>query len=334
MLSNNGKGKVFWAPVKDTDGRLLAAVVTKYTFRVDPFGRVQAMGEDGAEVDVADTYFVEDAEASSILRPSQLFHEKPGTDVILLGKAYPKKDATSVDVTLRVGSIHKTVRAHGLRVWHSSAFGGLAPGPARPIREPIPLVYELAWGGQDLGDPAKPLGEPRNLVGRGVVRDPKSLIDKPAAQLEYPDRPVGGRNNVPAAFNPIHRHWQPRAAHAGTYDERWMETRMPLLPSDFDSRFNICVPLDQWTELPLRSDEPIEIVGATPEGLWRIQLPRLAPGFSSIIQGKRQEHRTHLDTILIDAETRRVELTWRAAIPLPRKLEMVDSLLAFEKSVV
>lgn len=334
MLSNNGRGKVFWAPVKDVDGSTWASIVAKYTFRVDAFGRAELLGEDAPEVDVADTYFGKDPGVSSILRPSQLFLRKPGTDVVLLGHAHARNGATSVDVSLRVGSIAKTVRAHGLRVWQASAFGGLAAGPARPIREPIPLVYELAWGGQDLADPLKPLGEPRNYVGRGIARDPKVLVDKPAAQLEYPDKPLGGRNNVPAAFNPIHRHWQPRASHAGTYDERWMDTRMPLLPADFDDRFNICVPLDQWSELPLRSDEPIEVTGATPEGLWRVQLPRIAPGFSSIIQGTRQEHRTHLDTILVDADGRNVELTWRAAVPLPRKLEMVDNLLVFEKSVV
>jgi hypothetical protein len=320
-------------PLRDVDGRSILATILKQVYDVDAFGAVKLAIKDVA-VDLADTYNGEDPAQASIRRPSQLFARKPGTDVILLGHAHARGGATYVDVSLRVGRISKIVRAHGMRVWQSSAFGGLSAGPARPIREPIPLIYELAWGGQDLTDPLKPLGEPLNYSGRGVTRDPKSLIDKPAAQLEYPDRPIGGRKNVPAAFNPIHRHWQPRVSYAGTYDEVWMEARMPLLPSDFDDRFNVCVPLDQWSELPLRSDEPIEIMGATPEGLWRFQLPRVAPGFSSVILGRRQEHRTHLDTILIDADARRVELTWRAAIPLPRKYEMVDRVLVFEKEVV
>jgi hypothetical protein len=83
---------------------------------------------------------------------------------------------------------------------------------------------------------------------------------------------------------------------AGTYDDVWMDSRMPLLPADFDDRFHVCVPPDQWSEAPLRSDEPIELLGATPEGAHRIQLPRIALGFSSVIRGVRQEHRTHLDT--------------------------------------
>jgi hypothetical protein len=326
-------------PLADKDNRSLLAVIAKWSFEIAANGQVTPLEKDDVAIDLVDTFHGEDPSKSSILRPSQLFEEKPGTDVVLLGHAHPSpKPATYVDVSLRVGPIKKTVRAHGLRVWQWSTFGGLTAGPARPVREPIPLVYELAWGGMDMSDPEKPLGEPRNYAGRGVTRDPKSLVDRAAAQLEYPDKPIGGRSSVPAAFNPIHRHWQPRASFAGTYDEAWMNTRMPLLPSDFDPRFNVCVPPDQWSETPLRTDEPFEILGATPESVWRFQLPRIAPGISSIGGkagvGVRVEHRTHLDTILVDADRRRVELTFRASIPLPRKYEMLDRVLVFEKQVV
>jgi hypothetical protein len=198
----------------------------------------------------------------------------------------------------------------------------------------VPILYELAWGGLDLSDPERPFGEPRNTVGRGVVRDRKRLIGQPAAQIEDPANPLGGRANAPAGLGAIHRHWQPRAAHAGTYDEAWMANRMPLPPDDLDPRFNVTVPHDQWSPAPLRSDVPVEVKGATPEHLWRFQLPRVQPGFSSFALGERREHRTHLDTILIDADTRTVELTWRAIVPLPRKYEMLESVRIVEKVVV
>ena len=79
--------------------------------------------------------------------------------------------------------------------------------------------------------------------------------------------------------------------------------------------------------------ERLNLRGATPEGLFRFQLPRVTPGFSSFVGAKRSEHRTHLDTFLIDADARRVELTFRAAVPLPRKYEMLDSVRIFEKSL-
>lgn len=328
--ANQTKGKAIALPTKDKDGRSYMTVILRRGF-VAKGAVLEDLGRD-VQIDLVDTYNGDDG-AGSIRRPSMLFDFKPGTDVVLLGHAHPQRGSTTqVDVSLRVGdSIDKTVRAFGARTWQAGSLGGVSPGPALPIREPVPLIYELAWGGMDLSDPEKPLGEPRNYVGRGVHRRPRSLIDTPATRLESPRRD-GAR--TPASFGPIHRHWQTRVSFAGTYDEEWMEHRMPLLPRDFDDRFNVCVPDDQWCPRPLRGDESFEITNATPDGHWHFQLPRIAPGFSSIILGKREEYRTHLDTILLDADQRTVELTWRAAIPAPPKLEMIERLIVLEKRVI
>lgn len=318
--------------MKDKTGRENLVVIVKYTFNIDEAGHTSVV-EDGTDPLMADLSNGEDPATSSIRKPSDLADEKPGTDVILIGHAHPplRSTASYVDVSMRVGPIQKTVRAHGLRTWMWGTFGGLVPGPSRAIREPVPLLYELAFGGLDLSDPTKPVGEPRNTVGRGVAREPKTLVEKPAAQLERPDGPIGPGDNTPMGFGAIHRHWEPRARYAGTYDEAWMSEKMPLLPDDFDPRFNVTVPHDQWSEVPLRSDVPVEIRGATPGGLWRFSLPRLTPGFSSFVGNTRREHRTHLDTFLIDADQLRVELTYRAIVPLPRKYEMLESVRIFEK---
>jgi hypothetical protein len=323
-------GKLANFAVKDKHGRTLLAVVQKVSFRVDARGRVE-LDDDGPEPDLIDTYHGDDRGTSSIRKPSQLFEYKPGTDVLLLGHAHPPRGsaATSVDVSLTIGPIAKRARVHGLRVWQRGVFGGLTPGPGCAIREPIPLVYELAYGGMDLSDPEATVGEPRNTVGRGVARDLDKLIDQPAAQIEDPADP-----RAPVGFGAIHRHWQPRASFAGTYDEAWLEAKAPLLPDDFDPRHHVSVPPDQWSVAPLRGDEPCEVRGATAEGVWRFQLPRVALGFSSMALGKRTEHRTHLDTILIDADAGRIELTWRAAVPLPPKWEHLDQIVVFEKTIV
>lgn len=334
-VSYFGPGKHLAHPIKDKTGRERLIVILKYTFRVDALGRVEIDEESGADPHTADVHDGDPA-TTSIRKPSDVVDEKPGTDVLLVGHAHAPRgrNASSVDVSLRVGAIQKTLRVHGLRVWQWGTFGGLSPGPARPIVEPVPLVWELAWGGLDVSDPAGPAGEPRNTLGRGVARDPKKLVGQPGAQIEYPDKPIGKGSNVPAGFGALCRHWEPRAAFAGTYDERWEENKMPLPPDDFDPRFNVTAPPDQWCSAPLRGDEPIEVRGATPEGIWRFQLPRLAPGFSAVIFGKRTEHRTHLDTVLIDADAMAVELTYRAAIPMPRKYDMIESVMVFEKDVL
>jgi hypothetical protein len=333
--TNRTPGKCLTVVATDKEWRNYIVPILKYSFDIDMDGKA-TLANVQSDIDLVDTYYGEDASRSSIRRPSQLFDFKPGTDIVVIAEAHPPADrgATQVDVMLQVGPIHKIVRAYGFRVWRKSAFGGVVPGPSMPIRAPVPLIYELAWGGQDLSDPAHPVGEPQNFVGRGISTNQDSLVDTPAAQLEDPDNPIGSRTVRPAALGAIHRHWQPRVSYAGTYDQVWMDTRMPLLPSDFHPRFHVCVPDDQWSATPLNSDVPIQVLNAAPSGIFSCQLPRIAPGFYSIVQGQRQHHATHLDTILVNAVERRVELTWRAAVPMPLKLEMINRIEVFEKAVI
>jgi hypothetical protein len=329
-VANRTDGKHLALPMKDKNGHSRVVVIVKYTYRATPRGAIER-DDEGTEPRAVDVPNGEDPAASSIRYPSDAFDFKPGTDVVLVGDAHPPPHPargvrTFVDVSLRMGPIQKTVRAHGLRAWQRGLLGGVVPGPALPLKAPVPLAYELAWGGLDLSNPEKPLGEPRNYVGRGVSRDPKTLVGQAAAQLELAGSPLGERGNVPASFGPIHRHWAPRLGFAGTYDEAWQKTRMPLLPRDFDPRFHVCVPHDQWSPTPLRGDEPIEIVGATEDGLWRLALPPEAPRFSSLAFRERRRHPTFLDMVLVDARERRIELTWRASIPAPPKLESIDEI--------
>lgn len=332
-IINQTPGRHLAVPVKTKEGRDRLAVVLKMSFRVDAGGR-PTIDPEGPEPYVADVLNEGDPSHASIRKPSDLFDERPGTDVLLVGHAHALTRASHVDVSMRVGPVAKTVRVFGPRVWTLAAGGRLAPSSARPFVDPVPLLYELAWGGLDLSDPEKPYGEMRNTVGRGAVRDVHSLVDQPAVQIEFPDHPTSGRDNVPAGLGAIHRHWQPRAAFAGTYGQAWMDTKMPLLPDDFDNRFHVSVPPDQWSSTPLRGDEPIEVKGATPEGRWTLGLPRIHLGVTSFALGQRSEHRTHLDTVLIDADEMRVELTWRAAVPLPRKYEMLEWVQIVQKRVL
>ena len=119
----------------------------------------------------------------------------------------------------------------------------------------------------------------------------------------------------------------PRLGYAGTYDDVWRKKRAPLRPLDFDPRFYNFAPSDLWTEVPLAGDEPVEVAGTSAAPIWRFRLPRYAPQFSISIRGAIQERPTHLDTYLIDADERRVEVTFRATAPMPRKLDHIDKIL-------
>jgi hypothetical protein len=253
--------------------------------------------------------------------------------VLLVGTAHPPADraVTEMDVSVRVETgrqtLSKVVRVYGPRTYIAGALG-VVPGRPEALG-PTPLVYELAYGGRDDSDPLQPAAEPRNPVGRGFSRDWARLVGQPAPALEDPRYPLSSRAPAPAAFAPMASHWAPRQLLSGTFDARWRAERAPIAPADFDPRFNSVAPAELWSEEPLAGDEPIEIAGATAEGLWCFRLPPYRPVFRAAVRDASIEPRTHLDTLLIDSAERRVELTWRVAIPLPRKRQALGPITLF-----
>lgn len=326
-LENASEMAVRGEVLDDLSGREVLVVIAKMTWRVSPTGEV-SIAVPRSRVRDEDVWTSE-PHTSSLRYPSDLWAEKPGTDVLLLGTAHPlpgNPGATSVDVRLRVESepapIQKAVRVHGPRVFYAG-LTGIAPGAPGRLR-PTPLVWELAFGGSDRSDPERPLVEERNPIGTGVARVRSALVGQPAPVIEDPEAPLGSRSPAPAGFGPIPPQWMPRLGLAGTFDEVWRRERMPLAPADRRAHFACAAPPGQWSAEPLRGDEAIEIHGATPNGRWRFWLPPYAPVFRSVIGGVGREHPTHLDTLLVDADVGRVELTWRASIPVPRKLQMIE----------
>jgi hypothetical protein len=336
FLDNRTPMVVVPMPMDDRHGREVLVVIAKLTWDVSEAG-VASLAVPQPEVRISEARAVEGL-WSSLRYPSDLIDEKPGTDVVLVGTAHPPLDrqVTEMDVHLRVDAspraLEKTVRVFGQRIYYKAMLG-VAPGPPAVLGK-TPLLYELAFGGRDESDPAKIVLDPRNPSGVGFATDKARLIGTRAPQLEVPDG-----KSAPAGFGPIPAHWSPRSERAGTYDATWQKKRAPLRPTDFDPRHNSVAHPDLWSETPLVGDELVEVVGATPEGLWRFRLPRYAPVFESVIREpdtgdpdrapKRVEtqHPTHLDTFVIDADARTVELTWRASIPLPRKSEHVETIL-------
>ena len=226
--SNSTPGKVQAAPVVDKDGREFLAVILKYTFAIDPLGRVTLLAEEAAaDVDLVDTYNGEEPGKASIRRPSQLFEAKPGTDVVLIGRAHPPRaeEVSSVDVTLTFGPIRKTVRAHGFRVWQRGLMGGISAGPARPIREPdTPEPLLGTRRGIHSRQARQPAGQLQVLESVQVVvevrllgQEPQSpaarrvgdrLVEQPAraaGRLEQTGEQLQGRG-LARAVRPEHAH--------------------------------------------------------------------------------------------------------------------------------
>jgi hypothetical protein len=313
-------------------GEAIVAVV-KQRFRVSPAGRVERT--PGAKVNVADVPWDEDApEKSSVKLASDLCLVKPATDVLVTGSAIAPGGARvkQLDVALRVGGIQKAVRVYGPRVWVKGLVG-LALSPPEPF-ESMELRWENAWGGRDDTDPRKPLEEPRNPVGRGVARDPAKLVHQLGPSIEDPAHPLDGRSPAPAGVGPIGRHFMPRRRYAGTYDEAWKKTRMPLPPQDYDPRFEQVAPPDQIAPGYLRGGEPVAVVNASAEGPLTFELPHVAFFVGARLDGELVEHRTAMDTLVLYPAQRAFEMTWRTAIPVPRRSRRLEAVQVHEKRVL
>ncbi len=332
LLENNALPFAGVFLVDDHHGRECAVVVARLTWELSPSGQAQVSREE-RPIRVAHPYRT--GYDSSLHFPSDFVSDKVGTDVIVLASAHPPAGSTpsSMDVAVRVetgaATLKKALRVHGPRVFMRS-LTGVAPGPAGPITRPVPIVYEQAEGGTD-ASVSPPSRDAENPVGVGHARSSASLVGARSYSIE----PLGG--NKPAGFGAIDRSWQPRARWYGTTDAAYYQQRFPVVPADFDLRFNSYAHPDLFSATPLRGDEPVELLGMTPEGAFRFKLPHYAPRFDAFVDGKEQRLETHLDTFLIDLELpeqRIVELAWRAKVVLPRKSERLEKIRVTNETAV
>lgn len=94
---------------------------------------------------------------------------------------------------------------------------------------------------------------------------------------------------------------------------------MPLMPADFDLRYNnIAHPSLQFDE-PLVAGERIALVGMHENGLWQIELP----AFPLRITARRHDGQhlvacPSIDTVLVEPSKDEVQLSFRQTFPVGR----------------
>ena len=316
--------------VRDREGAEVWLVAVRCTFRIRPDGSTSPAEEQDPVV-LAPKH-LGDPTGSSLRYDTDFVLTKPTTDVILHGSAYTPRGepATSVDVSLRVGEVRKTLRVTGDRSFQKRP-SGVAPGDAQPFTK-LPLIYERAFGGVEPGSPTKDgcRFDDRNPVGIGYVAAVGSL----APNIEYPEYPGQGGNGPPAGFGPIAPHWNPRAKHAGTYDDDWLENRHPLYPRDLDDRFFLCSPDDQQPARFLRGGEPVELTNLTPGGRLAFELPRIAFGFETVfLDGECIQHPGTLHTVILEPDAERVVLVWRTSLPCHPKVQSLLITRVWQKRI-
>jgi hypothetical protein len=299
------------------DGEPLVVPIIASTFKI--LSDRLALADTQLDLKVGGEYWGESGESSVKSEPQTAF-TKPATDIVLIGHAFSVGQPT-VDVTLEVANLRQTARVFGDRYWIKS-LGFVSTTPPEPF-EKIPLVYERAFGGWDRTnpDPSRHCFESRNPIGTGFrskhgkfedgvrmpnIENPKDLLS------EY------GQIVPPVGFGFMAPDWQPRAKFAGSYDQEWMDKRMPLLPNDFDRKFFNAAPPELVASGYLRGDEPISIKNASARGLISFNLPKLPPPCCRLqLKGSRDVAvETNLDTVIINTDEDLLTLLWRGYLPL------------------
>jgi hypothetical protein len=321
-------------PGIDTSGRDLITVAVKGTFSLDPARDPLPPADEQLPLVWADTHWGEPG-VSSVKHESEACPLKSSTDVVLIGQAYAQRGSKDgCDVSLTVGPLTHLVRVFGDRRWHRSTGSWKISSP-EPF-ESIPLVYERAFGGADTTptDLGRHVHERRNPIGTGMAAsDANARLDGLALpNLEDPAKLIRTWDDRPApvGFGFIGRGWSPRIDLAGTYDDQWMNDRAPLLPGDFDARFHNGAHPRLISPSYLEGGEPCEVRGATRDGLVRFSVPRRRFEILWCIRDNWSSASTHLDTVIIETDERRLTSIWRSTVPCPRQLLFVDKIVVKE----
>src|SRR5262245_5924898 len=277
--------------VRNKDGRHEWIVVVKATYDIGAGGALSFSDEPVPPLHAPE--FHGQPGQSSIRYEASLIPMRPATDVYLNAIAYAPagKPQEKVAVSFRIGGLRKSLAVYGARIWRSAARGVAPSSPASFTS--MPIRYERAYGGCDLSDPdpRKQLIDLSNPVGTGIAIDNRTLVGRPAPNIEAAD---GAGTGSPPGFGAIASFWSPRKDLAGTYDGKWAALRKPLLPEDYDPRSLLCAPADQQAAGYLRGGEPVELVNLTPEGSTRFALPQVSMTFETHIGLTRTEHSAEL----------------------------------------
>jgi hypothetical protein len=312
-------------PLPDVDGIDTLFAIVKGTFALDERSSV---ADEQVPVTLADQHYG-DPPVSSIRRPSDICLGKPGTDVVLLGSAWAPggRPTWQMDVSISAGPVAKSVRVFADRVWDSGP-GGTTVAWVAPF-ERLPLVWERAFGGADETERG-PVVHARNPVGRGF-RAPgsaRAVGGMALPNLEDPTAPISSPRDAPApaCFAPLAAHWEPRRSFAGTYDDAWQASRAPYLPTDFNLRFFQIAPLGLVAPRSFQGGEPVDVRGATPDGVLQFQVPTVGIRFNYRVGGSVQTRPAVCDTVIVEPDEGRFIVVWRSSLACDKKLLKVEAV--------
>ena len=306
----------------DKHGRKHAVVVVKATFDVGADSECR-VAELQAPFVYADQHHG-DPGTTALRYESDFAPGKPRADVLLDAEAVAPsgQEVTALDVGFAGPGFVKRARVNGDRHW-DDGLGGVRPSEPRPFRT-LPLVWDRAFGGSDHSheEERRNGSELRNPVGLGFHLNgrKKTILGKALPNIERHDDGMRSWSDKPepVGFGPLGRAWHPRIGFAGTYDQRWMDEKLPFLPDDFDDRYFLSAPLDQ--QLPeLTAGDTFRCLNMNEAGRFVVCLPRFSVPLRFRFDDRAESAALTADTLVLEPGLSRIVLIGRTSRPLPRK---------------
>ncbi|NUP12383.1 MAG: DUF2169 domain-containing protein [Polyangiaceae bacterium] len=262
---------------------------------------------------------------------------KPRADVLVTGICHApgERPVSRTQAAIAVGDLRKRIAVIGDRRWSGEGAERTATPPT-PFRS-MPLRYDRSFGGPQ--DAQNPIGRGRTALLPNV--------ELPERMLAFPNQSLD-----PAGFGPRGRTWA-RTTQLGTYDDRWLATRWPGFPEDFDFGYFNAAPPDQQVEGYLRGDETLTFENMHPDHarfeswLPGIRVRSFIGDNRTASDARRSEAsiRTHddgclvrevvlrLDTLWVDMDAALLCLVWRGIYPTATRdgREVLKALLVTER---
>ncbi len=290
---------------------------------------------------------------SSVRMESDFVPYKPGTDVVLLGRAYAPggRPATGCMTALQIGGRRKQVRVIGDR---TARFTTPSTPPAftdpQPFTE-LPLQYERAYGGSDVfSDTATVYPYPRNPRGCGfaVANVAVAVNGLRLPNLEDPDAPLQPERLClgdyarwteqppPAGYGWYGKNWQPRSLLAGVMpadraveqqlraayarllagEQRAAYLKHPLPAMDF-AYFHGASQRLNFAFGDITPGAPVGCENLSPDGRLVFHLSTDQPRIAVDIGNGLRAPDTVLHTVQIRLDDGEVDQVWRAALDYP-----------------
>ncbi len=256
---------------------------------------------------------------------------KPRCDVLFDAQAHAPAGApvTEMGAGFKLGALEKVIHVSGPARWYWQD-EAWQQTPAQAFQS-LPLRYDYAFGGA--------WRAPESEEEQSFLLNPVGMgFSHPQALGVLPDvlgahgasrpclRPWGRaapsdpyQAQQPCALSPLARHWQPRQAYAGTYDEAWQTEVFPFLPEDYDDRFAQAAPEDQQIDYP-QGGEAVSLFNLVP-GMPQLhfRLPRFdrLPVRVLLKNYQVEQLQAVVDTLFFEPDKMRFSAVWRCRLPLP-----------------